>query len=140
MNLVHTVLPRPVLGSLQKKSGNFDVLYGIEPAEAGTLLAVSLVITRIDHRTYATDNLPAIPDKPKFVSTIIKGRVFGQARHLVRVKGRDILPVVLVKFIRELYECSEILPRRYLGYNILRHKPSFSTISAIIAYKFTKSF
>ena len=140
VNLVHPVLPGPVLGSLQQKPRNLDVLYGVEPSETAALLVISLVITRIDHRTDASDNLPSISDKPKLVRTVIKCRVFGQAHHLVRVKGRDILFIVLVKLIWELYECFEILPRRYLGYNILRHKPSFSTILAIIAYKFTKSF
>ena len=140
MNLVHPVLPGPVLGSLQQKPRNLNVLYGVKPSETAALLVISLVITRIDHSADPADDLPAISDKPKFVSTIIKGRVFGQARHLVRVKGGDILLIVLVKLIWKLYECFEILPRSYLGYNILRHKPSFSTILAIIAYKFTKSF
>ena len=109
VNLVHTVLPRPVLGSLQKKSGNFDVLYGIEPAEPDSLLGIALVVARIDHSANTSDHLgPAVEHHPHPALAVAQGGDLGQGVHLVRMEGRDILLIVLVQDIRELDETHQV--------------------------------
>ena len=64
MHLIHTVFPGPILGSPDKKSCDLDVIDGIEPAEAGSFLAIQLIITRIDHGADTPDHFAAVKHHP----------------------------------------------------------------------------
>ena len=96
MHLIHTVFPGPILGSPDKKSGNLDVIDGIEPAEAGSFLAIQLVITRIDHGADTPDHFVAVKHHPQLVTAIIQRRVLRKTVHLIRMKSRHILLAILI--------------------------------------------
>ena len=129
MDLVHSVLLGPRLGGAEKKFGHLEVIDRVKPSEAGSLLVIERVITRVNHSANTSDNSLAIHDHPHFSLAIRKGGDFGQRFDLVAVKSGNILRTVFVQLVRELDEFHQIPSAHNLNYFIIRHKYPFYNTS-----------
>ena len=103
MDLVHPLLLGPGLGGADQQAGHFDVLDAVEPAEAGALPAVELVVTGVDHPGDAADHPVAVERQPEFVAAVFERRA------------------VLVQFIRELDKLHQVLAGLHFTYLIAGH-------------------
>ena len=96
MNFSHAVLFRPGLRRADEKTGHFNVIDRVKPAETGPLLVVEFVVTRIYHGADTSHDFISVHGHPQLMLTIIQCRIFRQAEYLIRMKGRHILLTVLI--------------------------------------------
>ena len=93
----HSLTAGPVFSRRKKQPGHFNVLYCIEPAEAGPLFPVEFIVAGVDNAADPACYLSfRVIGQPEFAGAVLQRSGSCQGVHLVRVQCRDILGAVPV--------------------------------------------